>query len=55
MIKVICEKCHKSLGKHGALVFSPPYSGVPSNNVLKFHLCRHCYSKLCDWIERSAK
>jgi len=24
---------------------------IDGNNILKFHLCRHCYSLFCDWLE----
>lgn len=48
-----CEKCGKILKHPGALIFSPP--NMPWNNVLKFHICKHCYCLLCDWLERSVK
>lgn len=55
MIKIKCDKCNKELDKTGALIFSPPaYYGiteVESYKVMKFHICRSCYSKLCDWME----
>jgi len=57
MLNLKCEKCGKILKHPGALIFSPPAlwdKGV-DNNVLKFHLCRHCYSLLCDWLERAVK
>ena len=24
---------------------------IDGNNVIKFHLCRTCYSEFCDWLE----
>lgn len=47
MLKVKCDKCKKQLNKPGALIFSPP--GI-ENNVLKFHICLACYSRLVDWL-----
>ena len=47
MIKVRCEKCGKMLIEPGALIFSPLIDG----SVLKFHICKHCYSLLCNWME----
>jgi hypothetical protein len=57
MIKIKCEKCNKELKKQGALIFSPPRcegnnNTFPSNEVLKFHICLSCYSRLCDWLEK---
>ena len=53
---VICDKCGKALKKAGALIFSPPtaFAGcsAETNDVLKFHICRPCYSSLCNWLER---
>jgi len=47
MIRVRCDKCGKKLKEQGALVFSPP----EANEVLKFHICKSCYSLLCDFLE----
>ncbi len=50
MIRVKCEKCNKEIEGYGALVFSP-IENIMSNEVLKFHICKHCYSLLCNWME----
>lgn len=57
-MNIKCDRCNKQLDNSlGALVISPPvlYKGVPSNEVLKFHLCRFCYSLFVDWFEGECK
>jgi len=44
-MRILCEKCGKELKECGALVFSPPQD----REVLKFHICKRCYSGFCLW------
>lgn len=48
-----CDKCSGIMKQPGALIFSPPVlMTIPTNEVLKFHVCRACYSSLVNWLER---
>jgi hypothetical protein len=38
-----CNKCSRELLEFGAILLSPPDI---HNRVIKFHLCKNCYSEL---------
>lgn len=42
-IKPYCDKCKKELKDFGAILFSPPDK---SSKVIKFHICKKCYSEI---------
>ena len=53
-MKVICYKCQKKIKEKGALIISPPNvitSDMDVDVVAKFHICKHCWGGLYDWMK----
>jgi len=53
---IICDKCKKELKDLGALVFSPPTKDDPimvDNVVTKYHVCKHCWFYLEEFLNEN--
>ena len=45
---IICSKCNGKLTELGAILLSPPSGDL----VFKFHICKQCYNKFLDLINK---
>ena len=54
MIKPICRLCERELSSPGGLLISPPddFDDNPIQQVVKSHLCKHCYEVVTDFIRK---
>ncbi len=66
MMKILCDKCGKTLKEQGALIFSPPKGlsvggvvgiegGLTCSIVRKIHICKDCFVKLLKWVYKYKK
>ena len=49
MIDPKCNMCGEELNEYGAILLSPLDN---ENRVVKFHICKNCYNKLAEQINK---